>query len=69
MYRYYSTQRPFGPGTFQYKDGCEVVNFSRKQPCDEIDGRSAWGYIDYEEPLSNEEIYNYELKPAKEVTK
>lgn len=60
-HRYYSTQRPFGPGTFPQKDGREaVVNFDSKIYCEEI-GREAWGYIDYPEPLTKEETDSYEL--------
>lgn len=60
-HRYYSTQRPFGPGTFPKKDGREtVVNFDGKIYCEEI-GREAWGYIDYPEPLTKEETDSYEL--------
>lgn len=60
-HRYYSTQRPFGPGTFPQKDGREtVVNFDGKIYCEEI-GREAWGYIDYPEPLTKEETNSYEL--------
>lgn len=60
-HRYYSTQRPFGPGTFPKKDGREtVVNFDGKTYCEEI-GREAWGYIDYSEPLTKEETDSYEL--------
>ena len=60
-HRYYSTQRPFGPGTFPQKDGREtVVNFDGKTYCEEI-GKEAWGYIDYPEPLTKEEADSYEL--------
>lgn len=60
-HRYYSTQRPFGPGTFPKKDGREtIVNFNEKTYCEEI-GREAWGYIDYPEPLTKEEAVSYEL--------
>ena len=59
--RYYSTKRPFGPGTFPKKDGREtVINFDGKTYCEEI-GREAWGYIDYPEPLTKEEVDSYEL--------
>lgn len=65
MFRYYSTQRPFGPGTFPQKDGREnVVNFDGKIYCEEV-GREAWGYIEYPEPLKKQEIAAYELTPVK----
>lgn len=61
MVRYYSTQRPFGPGTFPQRDGTETItNFDGKIYCEEI-GREAWGFIDYQEPLTKEEVDAYEL--------
>ena len=61
MVRYYSTQRPFGPGTFPQRDGTETItNFDCKIYCEEI-GREAWGFIDYLEPLTKEEADAYEL--------
>lgn len=61
MTRYYSTQRPIGPGTFPRQDGREiVVNFDCKTYCDEI-GREAWGYVEYNQPLASEDIKAYEL--------
>lgn len=66
--RYYSTMRPFGPGTFPQKDGREtIVNFNGPTYCEEI-GREAWGYIDYPEPLTKEEAEEYELTKAGEAT-
>ncbi|MFQ6829940.1 MAG: hypothetical protein ACLRSY_09750 [Acutalibacter sp.] len=42
--RYYSTQRPIGPGTFPRQGGTEkVVNYDGPTYCEEI-GREAWGY-------------------------
>lgn len=63
--RYYSTQRPLGPGTFPKKDGTETVtNFDGgKIYCEEID-REAWGYVEYKEQLTPEEISSYELTPG-----
>lgn len=61
-YRYYSTQRPFGPGTFPKKDGRETITnfYDGKIFCEEI-GREAWGFIEYSEPLTEKEIRDYEL--------
>lgn len=67
--RYYSTQRPVGPGTFPQPEGNKVVelhNFDSKTYCEEI-SREAWGYIDYEQALSPEQAASYELAPAKRV--
>lgn len=68
MYRYYSTQRPAGPGTFPAdKDHSETIhNFD-----DRIDipseGIKAWGYVEYPYQLSERQIRDYELKPATSV--
>lgn len=60
-YRYYSTQRPFAPGTFPKQDGTEcIVNFDEKIFCEEI-GREAWGYVAYKEPISDKDAKEYEL--------
>lgn len=60
--RYYSTQRPLGPGTFPKQDGSETVtNFDGKIYCEEI-GRDAWGFVEYKTPISEEAARSYELK-------
>ena len=64
MYRYFSTQRPVSPGTFPKKLGCVISDYPQKIYIDGM-GFSAWGHIDYDEPLTDEEVKNYELKPAK----
>lgn len=61
--RYYSTQRPVGPGTFPQPEGnkvLEIVNFDGKTYFEEI-SREAWGYIDYERPLTPGEAEKWEL--------
>lgn len=64
MTRYYSTLRPFGPGTFPQKDGRETItNFDGPVYCEEI-GREAWGYIEYPEALTKEEAESYDLTEA-----
>ncbi len=66
--RYYSTQRPFGPGTFPRKDGTEAItNYDAPTYIEEI-GRKAWGHIDYEKPLTDKEVRDYELVPSTTVT-
>lgn len=61
MYRYYSTQRPVGPGTFPgWPESIE--NFDTRE---EVPGIGpAWGYLEYREPLDDEAARRYELKPA-----
>lgn len=61
-YRYYSTQRPFGPGTYPRQDGteCYINFFGGKIFCEEIN-REAWGFIEYREPITPEAAAEYEL--------
>lgn len=61
--KYYSTQRPIGPGTIpQYTENPikEIKNFDNRIFCEEIN-REAWGYVEYEKPLSQKEAAEYEL--------
>lgn len=61
--RYYSTQRPAMPGTFPKPQGnkvLEIVNFDERTFCMEI-SREAWGYLEYEKPLTDKEAKAYEL--------
>lgn len=63
MQRYYSTQRPVSIGTYPKPQGNKVlniVNYGKRVPVREIE-RDAWGYIDYEEALSEEDVERYEL--------
>ena len=67
MKRYYSTQRPVGPGTYPKPRGISViriVNFDRREKCAEIGWRPAWGYIDYEKPIPRPMADAFELVPA-----
>ena len=66
MTRYYSTQRPIGPGTIPSDPKpAEIVNFDSRQQEESI-GRPAWGYVDYEEPLDDKTAADYELVKEKE---
>lgn len=61
--RYYSTQRPVAPGSFPKPQGNrveQIVNFPAKTYVDEI-WKQAYGYIDYEKPLTEKEAADYEL--------
>ncbi len=63
--KYYSTQRPITPGSFPKPEGnavVEIVNFDSPTECKEI-GRKAWGCIEYERPLSEDEAKRWELTP------
>lgn len=60
--RYFSTNRPVGPGTYPKSGVSDIHNFDDRQFCSEI-GRMAWGYIDYDRCLPEEEVQSYELVP------
>ena len=65
-YRYYSTHRPLSIGTFPKPQGNNVLdiqNFDDRTFCEEI-GREAWGYIEYELPVSPVLLENFELMEA-----
>lgn len=61
--KYYSTQRPLMPGCCPRAGVQEVVNFNDKKFCDEI-GCEAWGFVEYNRELTQDEIDDYELVPA-----
>lgn len=61
--RYYSTQRPVGPGTFPKPAGNRVLNvenFDERKMVESI-GRRAWGYVEFERPLDESAAEAYEL--------
>ena len=65
---YFSTERPVSIGTYPKPQGNRVdaiVNFNEPIFVAEI-GRSAWGYIEYEHPLTAEQAAAYELIKGKE---
>lgn len=65
-YRYYSTHRPLDIGTFPKPQGNKVLNiqnFDERTFCKEI-VREAWGYIEYELPISPVLLENFELMEA-----
>lgn len=65
-YRYYSTHRPLSIGTFPKPQGNKVLdiqNFDDRTFCEEI-GREAWGYVEYELPVSPVLLENFELMEA-----
>lgn len=62
-YIYYLTQRPPMPGAFPKPAGnkiLDVVSFDDRTYIEEI-GKDAWGYVTYSEPLSQQDIDDYEL--------
>jgi hypothetical protein len=63
--RYYSILRPISIGTYPKPKDNEVLkinNFDNRSYCKDID-REAWGFIDYEKPLSSDDVTKYELAP------
>lgn len=62
-YRYYSTQRPISPGTYPNGENkpVSIENFDERQAV-ENGQLQAWGYLEYNEPLSQKEMNDYELK-------
>lgn len=64
MHRYYSTMRPVMPGGFpKSQEILKIKNFDSREFVEEI-GREAWGYIEYAEPLTEQEAAAYELTSA-----
>lgn len=64
MYRYYSTERPLSIGTYpKPKDNkpVNIENFDLKTYIPEIKCE-AYGYIEYENKLTDKQIADYELK-------
>ena len=62
IYRYYTLYRPPGLGAVP-RGFCEIVCFDERRYCPQID-REAWGYVEYEQPLTPQEVVNYELAVA-----
>ena len=64
MYRYYSHLRPIVPGGYPKNEFVrDIVNYDEKQLVPAI-GKRVWGYIEYEYPLREKEIADYEFTPA-----
>ncbi len=65
VYKYYSTQRPVGIGTFPKTENgpAKIVNFDQREEVE--NGRfRAWGYLLYSTPLSQKQMDDYELRAA-----
>lgn len=63
MYRYYLTQRPAMLGTFPKPQGNKVLrveNFDQRTFCEEV-GREVWAYVEYEKPVSEFLLRNFEI--------
>jgi hypothetical protein len=64
-YKYYSTQRPVSVGTYPTATGrpAEIFNFDTRTA---VEGGAflAWGWLEYERPLTKNQIDDYELLAA-----
>ena len=61
MNRYYSLLRPVAPGSYPKRiEPVEIKNFYDRIYVEEI-GMEAWGYIEYPEPLTEQEAEDYDL--------
>lgn len=68
LYKYYSTQRPVDIGTFPkppHNAPDEIMNYDQRVPV-ENGTFMAWGYLTYTRPLTEQDTYNYELRPSKD---
>lgn len=66
MYRYYSIEHPVMPGTFPKPIDNPVLsieNFEVRSYVGKI-GREAWGFVEYEKPLTEKQIEAFELVAA-----
>ncbi len=67
-YRYYSTQRPVDLGTFPKPADNPVVEVHNYEADSRVPVENgmiqAWGYVEYQKPLTEKEAADYELRPA-----
>lgn len=68
LYQYYSTQRPVDIGTFPkppHNAPDEIANYDQRIP---VEGGAfrAWGHLTYTKPLTEKQVSDYELRPAKD---
>lgn len=62
LYRYYCKYRPPAPGAVPR--GAKECEFWDARPFVGEIGCHAWGYVEYDHPLDEKEIADYELAPA-----
>ena len=63
VYRYYCRFRPPMPGAIPTNGLTNIVCYDYREPVENVE---AWGYAEYMRPLTEQEIYSYELYPSKE---
>ena len=68
LYRYYSTQRPVDLGTYPKEPDNPLVGFLNYDDRISVEHGAyrAWGEVIYRFPLTPEQIYAYELRPARD---
>lgn len=68
LYRYYSTQRPVDIGTYPKDADNPLVGFLNYDDRISVEHGAyrAWGEVIYRFPLTPEQIYAYELRPARD---
>jgi hypothetical protein len=64
-HRYWLTLRPAMPGTVPTKNLEHIENYDRRV-FDESAGREVWGYVEYSEPLTEDQMFDYDLVKGKE---
>lgn len=60
LYRYWLTLRPAMPGTIPSRNLERIENFDSRTYSEDA-GREVWGYVEYSEPLTDRQIFDYEL--------
>ena len=60
MYRYWLKLRPAMPGAIPKKGLENIVNYDARTYEPSI-GQSVWGYVEYSEQLSKEDMYFFDL--------
>lgn len=61
VYRYYCPYRPPMPGAIPRQGLVRAFEYDYPQS---FNGRGAWGFAEYDRPLTEKEISDYELRPA-----
>ena len=68
LYRYYSTQRPIDIGTYPKNYFNQPIHMDIYAGRHQVPGESfqAWGAILYTQPLTEQEMRDYELRPSRD---
>lgn len=68
LYKYYSTQRPVDIGTYPKSPENPLIGLTNYDSRIPVEGGAfrAWGELSYAQPLTEKELYDYELRPARQ---